>query len=306
MPSSGIVFYRAITPLHPGSGESVGTIDNAVQREAHTGWPTCGTKGPNRSLYRAYLVANRQATTLAEADEHPKTKAIFGSAGAGANETDGAMAFSDARIFAFPVRTTLGLFALATCPAVLNDFATKACVLAGVEPPFRDRYGASISDVDAVFLGGESKFVQQYLGQKRAFVEDVMLSPKSTCDSDDKVKEWLSRNQVLDEGLLDRLTVVSDDVFRYFTERCTVLMERNRLDPQTKRVMDKALFKEEYLPPETILYAFVRTVGKADEVYQDWKRMFAKFGGLIHIGGDESTGKGWCRAQIVDAKGGPT
>ncbi len=101
MTETAMLFLHALTGLHPGSGTALGVVDLPVQRERHTGWPTI----PGTSL---------KGVIRAEAKRLPLSDsfyAVFGPDTQNAAEHAGAVAFTDARILAFPVRSLKGVFA---------------------------------------------------------------------------------------------------------------------------------------------------------------------------------------------------
>lgn len=302
MPDRGIAFYRSISPLHPGSGESRGSIDNAIQREAHTDWPMSGVKGAFRSLWRQYVVeTDKSVISLACADKIPDTVRLFGRDVNDEDEVgDGVLLFPDARIFAFPVRSAKGLFALVTCAHAINNMLEQALVVAGIPSPLNGTYGA-INGENAEFTYAE-QFVLN--GSNQAFLEDVMLTSIDSTAETESLKNWLVQNNILSESNARRLAVVSDDVFTYFVRFCTFNAQRNKLDKQTKKVEPTALFVVEYLPPETVLYSPVveKKAGHqgTGSSYDDWKDMLAHFNFLLNIGGDGTIGKGWCWVKCID------
>jgi CRISPR-associated protein Cmr4 len=83
---------------------------------------------------------------------------------------------------------------------------------------------------------------------------------------------------------------------------------RIALDYETKTVKDKALFYEEFLPPETLLYSLVlaersRSKGKnmtASEVLDALPGLDLC---TVQIGGGETIGKGLCALRFVRPSG---
>ena len=111
MPETAILFIHALTGLHPGTGTALGVVDLPVQRERHTQWPTI----PASSL-KGVL---RECCRREKGGDDPALLAVFGSKPGSDQEHAGALALTDARLLAFPVRSLRGVFAWVTCPAVL-------------------------------------------------------------------------------------------------------------------------------------------------------------------------------------------
>ncbi|MGC9036299.1 MAG: type III-B CRISPR module RAMP protein Cmr4, partial [Verrucomicrobiia bacterium] len=119
-----MIFTR--TPLHIGTGASVGAIDQPVLRERHTGFPII----PASSLKGVF--ADQWNDRLIEVSEKEKKKKVrvagenncseaawlFGSDNNNFSFA-GAVQFSEAKLLAFPVRSAKGSFAWITSPLIL-------------------------------------------------------------------------------------------------------------------------------------------------------------------------------------------
>ena len=111
------------------------------------------------------------------------------------------------------------------------------------------------------------------------------------------------------------LVVLPDDDFRDFVELSTEVVARTRIDADTGTVASGALFYEEYLPQESVLY----TLALAAPVFQkeDAKDEFFKQEGadeaslvlelfrkgvpeVIQIGGNATIGKGLVRLSFPE------
>src|SRR5512136_2773649 len=96
-----VLYLFTRTPLHVGAGSSVGAIDQPIVRERHTGFPVI----PGTSLKGVLRdTATRDEQTKAHVD------AIFGEGyGSGSeNFSAGRVAFGEAKVLAFPVRSAKG------------------------------------------------------------------------------------------------------------------------------------------------------------------------------------------------------
>jgi len=315
---------RAQTSLHPGTGASVGAIDLPIQRERHTGWPmiqSSSLKGVLRDLYRWKLVREGTCQTLEGADKHPEVVETFGPP---ARERDehyaGALTVSDARILAFPGRSGKGIFAWATCPAVLGRLARDLAVI-GAQGPGTPQ----TADGEAVGCTGAADLIGVRVGDNdiRVLLED--MAPKLTSENGnnaDKVAKWVfagARAAGRPPGDDDRkrLVILGDNDFSYLVRHTTEIVQRIKLDPKTKTVEGRALFTQELLPAETIMYSLLlaetprRPQAEQENERQSKQPAFADAGqvmqklkarcagGLLQIGADETTGKGWCWANVV-------
>jgi CRISPR-associated protein Cmr4 len=110
-----LYLIRTLSNLHAGAGDrSFGLIDKHVQRDPTTHLPTIyasSIKGALRELFTYH---------------HPeKVRNIFGSDNQPNGEINlqqGKISISDAKLLALPVRSTHGLYYVATTPPLLKDF----------------------------------------------------------------------------------------------------------------------------------------------------------------------------------------
>jgi len=107
---AAILFLYTETPLHAGSGTSLGIVDLPIQRERTTGYPmiqASGLKGCLRDVV---------------SDDPQKVEIVFGPDTRRASDHAGALSVGDARILLFPVRSLMGVFAWITSQNVLARF----------------------------------------------------------------------------------------------------------------------------------------------------------------------------------------
>lgn len=308
-----ILFLRAQTAVHVGAGSSVGAIDLPIQREGTTRWPMAqagGIKGVLRDAFRRHLIARAEAPAHAEADRHPATVALFGppvQGGAGDDHAKGSIGPTDARIAAFPLRSVRGVFALIVCPYLLERLADDLA-LAGRPTPWDDAAIPALGDGEAVGNAAARARLTVRPGANpggnpgnnagktpaRLVLEDMPLAwlpERSEAHAAFAAfADWLA---AASGCRADRLVLVSDDVFTHYVKYGTEVVTRNRLEYETKRVAGGALFTQEFLPPAAVLY----TVLLSDRGVGDLPAVIAKRR-LLQIGGDETTGKGWCWANL--------
>ncbi len=156
-PDAALLFLHAQTSLHPGSGATVGAVDLPVQRERHTQWPVI----PGSSLKGVLREACRRCVKNPPGDDpdaDPWIEAMFGPSTREAAKHAGALAITDARILAFPVRSLRGVFAWVTAPGVVvrlnRDLALAGRGTIGGSPsPGRDQ--AACADGGALLVAGD-------------------------------------------------------------------------------------------------------------------------------------------------------
>lgn len=281
------LFMRCESPLHAGTGTVLGLVDLPIQREGHTGFPKVEASGLKGSLREAFDMIKSQGK-LNDND----LDLMFGPEEGELHA--GALGFSDARLLLFPVRSLKGVFAWATCPSVIRRLADdmKIC---GIDAQ------AVTSQPGKVCPGSE------LLVNGKVVLEEYAL-PADEDEKTSKLAQWLAGklfagDDYWKEKLKKSLIVLPDDDFAQFVELYTEVVTRNRIDPKTGIVVDGALFTEEYLPSESILYALAlfspvfskdkgNFAGGADSVQKAfWDNLPEHF----QLGGNATLGKGLIR-----------
>ncbi|ACL72875.1 CRISPR-associated RAMP protein, Cmr4 family [Thioalkalivibrio sulfidiphilus HL-EbGr7] len=277
------------TSLHAGTGSSGDIIDLPIQREGHTGWPCVfgsAVKGALRT--RAEQRMGQDAADVL---------AAFGPATGNASEHAGALTVGDARLLLLPVRSLTGTFRWVTCPGAL-DRLYKDCERLGLSPGNWNT--PRVTDEDTALVstgGGESLFLEEYrFTTKNAGLDGLITTLHRLLGRDNGV-----------EQLEQRLTVIHDDMFSHLARTATPVNAHVALD-ENKTVKRGALWYEETLPPETLLYAPLmalpsRRQGHALEAGQVLKLITDKLFGdhpWLQLGGNETVGMGWCSVKFIE------
>lgn len=293
MPDNDLLIIHAVTGLHPGSGTALGVVDLPVQRERHTHWPLI----PGSSLKGVLREAFRPDDNASEST----WLALFGPKTDNAAEYAGALAFTDARILAFPVRSLKGVFAWVTCPAVLTRLARDLVVIGQPNPTWPVPELAS----GQMLCAETSPLLIQNVHEKQALLEEFDVTRQGDCPA--ALIAWLQSHAATDEAMRKRLAshlvVLADDDFTHFTTHATEINARIGLNYETRTVKKGALFYEEFLPPETLLYALVLAQksrfkdasGAASQMLEHFTKGVPPF---VQIGGDATVGKGICRLRL--------
>ncbi|HEY1430429.1 MAG TPA: type III-B CRISPR module RAMP protein Cmr4 [Stellaceae bacterium] len=292
MPETTLLFLHALTAMHPGSGTALGIVDLPVQRERHSGWPTI----PSTSL-KGVLKAEARATGKLANGE---LAALFGPETNNADEHAGAIAFTDARLLAFPVRSLKGVFAWVTCPEAISRLR-------------RDLALTQLGKLPAVPDGGGRALVAKgspLCQQSSLVLEEFAFD--NVVEGADAVAGWIADNAFGDgdsaERLKKRLVVVGDNEFGHFVQHATEVTARIALNYETKTVREGALFYEEFLPAETLFYSVVL----AEKSRRSKDGMQARYVlktlvdlplATIQIGAGETIGKGLCAIRFASAEG---
>jgi CRISPR-associated protein Cmr4 len=243
---ANLLFLYTETPLHVGSGSSLGTVDLPIQRERHTTLPMVqgsGIKGKLRSAFEP------------DGNQTDISRAIFGPQKDG-SEHAGALSVGDARILLFPVRALAGVFAWVTCSLVINRLA-RDLQMAGQTVPW------NLSDLKVI---GQQAYIPDKSTVKigtDVVLEEFSFTVQDSNSEVQKFVDWLSGN-VLPIGaeykfwrdkIKQDLVIISNEAFKDFCQFSTDVVSRTKLDPATKTVAIGALWTEENLPSDALLYA---------------------------------------------------
>ena len=307
---AGILFFYTITPLHPGSGVSVGAVDLPIQRERHTNFPiiqASGVKGALRDL----------AEKSCKGEE--KIKIIFGPKTEKASEHGGALAFTDARVLLFPVRSARGVFAWITCKTAIERLKRDISVI-----PNAGQRGEAFTKIQEIELPD----VQQgqavvppnakVVLKDKVVLEDLCFSLSTECQNGvEALADWLANNAFptalsfwREKLQKDKaLVLLNDDDFRSFVEMSTEVITRVQLG-ETGTVA-AGPWDEEHLPSETLLYSLAlatdpktpqeknTTEIKNAEGVINFLKELAQEAQVAQFGGDETVGKGFILLQFL-------
>ncbi len=317
------LFIIAETPVHAGSGSELGLVDLPIQRERHTDFPKIEASGLKGCIKEAFETANKEVdingNKIRPRDkikyrkdntevERDYLSLVFGPEDG--DEHASAIAFTDARILLFPVKSLKGIFAWVTCPMVLERFG-KEISMAGINFDNFGNFG-EFTVPQQTNLAINSKIVLE------EFTFEVTENEKAT-----QVAQWLAEKifpadnsyKFWKEKLKKDLVILSDDDFKQFVKTSTEVITRTRIDDKTGTVASGALWTEEYLPQDTILYSLVmftepkvaedegKGVFKVGDSQKE-AELVAKFfkDGLpevVQIGGNQTIGKGFVRLKIL-------
>jgi len=261
-----LMFLYAESLVHPGSGEGVGAIDLPIQRERITSWPiiqASGLKGAIREHFEKKVNNNDELFVVFGPDQDKK--------GAPGNPADnaGAISFTDAKVLLFPVRSLKGTFAYLTCPLAITrlkrdletlEDATKCNLIDSDFEKVKGLENDSISDEKiAVPEPDKSCLVIDSRNKKQVILEEYALDVDEKPELEGLVN-WLNARWGNPAPWIDlgsRICLVSNNTFKDFVEMSTEVITRTKINDETGTVQTGALWTEEYLPRETLLYSVV-------------------------------------------------
>lgn len=289
---NALMALRSETSIHAGAGSSDGVVDLPIQREGHSGWP-CIFGSSLKGALRA----------AAEADETFEPERVVRVFGPSQDDDPslhaGALAVGDARLLALPVRSMTGHFRWVTCPALLRRLARDARRL-GLELDGLEVEVGSVDEVLVVATDAQALYLEEYRFETRTddSLKTVVAAVSSLFGADGMAQE-----------LEAQLAVVHDEIFAHLAQHATPVAPHIRIDNETRTVAKGALWYEETLPPESLLYAPLtaqasREKGSSMDAGAVLRSISRELLGTRHpylqVGGNETVGMGWCRACFTE------
>ncbi len=212
----------------------------------------------------------------------------------------GSLTVTDASLLFYPVRTLKGLYALVTCPEILRRLKMPHIGL------LKD---SDIPQPDKGTVLGHLEALKKYtLNNNRLYFEDLNFKGDRNETGVNLLKSLGFEGEIDEKNsdlykIASRLFIVHDDVFQYFVEFATQVMSRNRISYKTGIVETGALWTEEHLPPETYLFSYLEDDGKPVDGSQlafGWLKTRFNSSNVIHLGGDETVGKGFVQLKFKE------
>ena len=286
--NSEICVLHAISPIHAGAGSATGAVDLPIQRERHTGWPhiqASGVKGAFRDhCERVWMLKDLEIDKLVTGEKKARAldlaKRVFGRSDADKSQA-GAIAFSDAKLLAFPTRSNLAPFVWVVCPALLKRLA-RDLVLTGATST---SLGQAIINADFYgLIKGELK--------GDLILEDLCLTAQAG--------EWPEVAEVFGKLAPDveRLVLIPDDHFSFLMETATEVQAQIKIDSASGTTQDGSLRYQELLPADSVLYTVVffgeERAEDSNAIVMETLRSAVQDAAATHIqiGGDMTLGRG--------------
>lgn len=274
-----ILGLHAETSIHAGAGSALDVIDLPIQREAHNNWPCVFGSAVKGALRAA-------------SGKGDQTDLLFGPTDVSNNAYAGALLVGDARLLLLPVRSLTSHFKWITCPSALHRFKRDA-----------QRMGKPVS-FDVPEIQGNMQAVAMNEGE--VFLEEYRFSIKQQdLSALISALEGLSNVAGFAKALEKQLLILSDDDFTFLVKHAVPVTPHIAIDSETKSVKTGALWYEETLPPETLLYVCLAANDarkkdsklSADAVLKSVQDMFS-IQPYLQLGGNETVGMGWCSVRV--------
>ena len=273
---------HALSALHCGTGQSVGVVDLPIARAKATKLPIV----PGSSL-RGVL---RDAT-----DSDSDAEALFGPRNVtdGAGAFAGALAVGDANLLALPVRSLGGIVCYATSPFILSRYMRDLARAGKSAPP-----NVAPTNNTALITPASVNRVDG-----KVVLEDVDLAAKEN----DAAEQWAQHlaltlyggDDASQRDFIVRFAILPDDVMDFLAETATEVRARVAIDPKKGTVKTGALWYEESLPAESVLWgvlALSSALRPGDaRSEEDLGKLLPRGASPLQLGGNASVGHGLVR-----------
>ncbi len=288
---SRLYHLHALSALHCGTGQSAGVVDLPIARDRASNLPLVPGSSV-RGVLRAEIEADATHDHLA--------RTLFGPRNiSGADDTHaGALAMGDAHLLLLPIRALAGIVAYATCPFILKRYSKDLPQPLAVP---------EVKETEALHA---SHNCNQLEG--RIILEDLDLNPKASSEAEawaaHIAKAIHAEDTEARQDLQNRFMILSDSVFSFLAETATEIRTRIKINRETGIVAKGALWHEENLPAESILwgvYAVSNSRVKGDTTPgEELARQLQKALGtqpLLQLGGKAGVGRGLTRLLTGEA-----
>ncbi|ASU22393.1 type III-B CRISPR module RAMP protein Cmr4 [Vibrio qinghaiensis] len=275
------------TILHCGSGQSVGIVDQPIARERASNLPIV-PGSTVRGVLKAHISQK----------ESDLSQSLFGyDKQDGKLSCTGALSITDAHLLLLPVRTVYGILAYATCPFILQRYKKDRKSDLTVPTPAKDQ---------ALYPKGNPNHQDDLM-----VLEDLDLKAQE-CEHTQQWAEYIAQTLDAKESayysdISKRIIVLPDTVFSFLAETATEIRTRIRINQKTGVVDKGALWTEESLPAESVLWGVYSVdAPRLNDQNGDKRLMFNDIINnkpLLQMGGNMGTGNGLVQFIAQSGKG---
>jgi len=273
-----LMWVHALSALHAGTGQGVGTIDLPIAREQATKLPLV----PGSSI---------KGCLKDTIEPSPEREAVFGK-----QESAGLLQVADARLLLLPVRCLGATFLWVTSPYVLRRLRRdlEAAEMAEEAPEVPDIADGSarLATPDALItVNGNKRLVLEDLD----FVAETIAGDWATWIGERLFPgdtAWAAEFQ-------KRFAIVDDKSFHFLAEFATEVTAHVEIDDKTGTAKPGALWYQESLPAETVLVTLLRAEERKDALDSAAVLNLVSGSRYLQLGGKATTGLGMVRLVVA-------
>jgi len=310
----GLLFLYVETPLHVGCGEGLGAIDLPLQRERMSDLPVVPGSGLKGALREAFRNSDTEIDLFGPRPPDPKQSA----ASREPPDHAGALSVTDAKLLLLPIRTVYGGWAWATSPMILERLAREHVVAGRGDPTWAAQLMAAArtlvdkidNDAQALVFKNNPTIAPNH----KLILEDTLYTAKAAPEAPANALCELLRSalppcrtyQPIRDRIADQLVLLSDTELKFWAKHGTEITTRVRINENTGTVADGALWTEESLPAESLLWsvALISDSRKPNN-NSNGATLMQHFANTleaksrIFLGGDRTIGRGLCGVNLI-------
>ncbi|GHU35367.1 type III-B CRISPR module RAMP protein Cmr4 [Betaproteobacteria bacterium] len=290
-----IYHVHALSALHVGTGQSVGVVDLPIARARATQLPLV----PGSAL-KGVLRDELAGTDYKLGTTTHKT--LFGpESSADSNTHAGALSVGDAHLLVLPIRALHGIVAFATSPFILQRYARDLGL-----PSSLPTLVVTENETEATLPKGSELNLNN-----KVLLEDLDLKVVAAPEADtwaeriaaslypaEAEREWR-------DAFKEHFVILPDAVFSFLADTATEIRARVCINNDTRTVAPGALWYEENLPAESVLWGVLgisrsrnsEHVANAETLAQQLPSALE-----LQIGGKHTIGRGLCRWLLSEPK----
>ncbi|MEQ1526009.1 MAG: type III-B CRISPR module RAMP protein Cmr4 [Gallionella sp.] len=281
-----IFHLNALSALHVGVGQAIGVVDLPIARAKATNLPIVPGSALKGVLRDEFTSVENQSTLFGP-------ESISGDDGAYAS----ALAFGDAHLLLLPARSLAGVVAFVTCPFVLARYAAdlQRAAVASIPAVPGNVQGAQTCSDTKIKASGKTVVLEdldlEHSNGADAWANFMAQHLYGTAEAD---KNWVRLFK-------ERFAIISDDDFSFLADTATEIRARIRINDKTGVVHPGALWYEENLPAESVLWGVIAAGAARDSSKLTQDQVMSTFATAIgtdktvQIGGKATVGRGLVR-----------
>ncbi len=282
-----VIFHlQNLSALHVGTGQGVGVVDLPIARAKATNLPIVpgsGLKGVLRDEWADKIGKENINTLFGKTDNADHASAI---------------AFGDAQLLLLPIRSFAGTVAYATCPFILRQYKRDLRLDLKVDNLDKTAY---VTNDSALLIGDKIALEDLDINAKA----NPMAEQWATQITEQLYPQSVADNEDWQTAVKSRFVILPDSVFSFLADTATEIRTRIRIDRATRVVKNGALWTEENLPADSVLWGVIgvsdardKSGKKADELLS----LLPQAETSLQIGGKHTVGRGLCRLLIGEGK----
>ncbi|WP_006786732.1 type III-B CRISPR module RAMP protein Cmr4 [Thiorhodospira sibirica] len=288
--NSHLFHLHTLSALHCGTGQSVGVVDLPIARARATQLPIVPGSSLRGVLRQEVGLHHGELESLLFGPRNPKDNA---------SSFAGALTVGDAHLLVMPVRALAGIVCYVSSPFILRRYRRDLADV-GIQVP---EIPKAVSENTAWVPTDSVNLLDNTL-----VLEDLDLNTQRHALTQEWAKTIAAQIHPDDASgqtdFIQRFAILPDNILGYLSETATELRTRISIDQDTGTVKQGALWFEEHLPAESVLwglYALSDSNNPQNKLSRaELAQALPKGSALLQLGGQAGVGRGLVRLLIQE------